>query len=87
MAALEGDVEMGAREDLHRLVDELDDDALRDAAEVLSRMVSPRTPDHDDLDTPRRRRLSFVGTLSSGQGDLAARSDEILRAELGRSER
>jgi hypothetical protein len=26
----------------------------------------------------------FVGTLASGKGDLAARSSEILRAELGR---
>lgn len=67
------------------MVDELDNDALPDAAEALSRMVSPRTPRHDDLDAPQRRRLSFVGTLSSGQGDLAARSGEILRDELGRA--
>lgn len=27
---------------------------------------------------------SFVGTLASGKGDVAARSQEILRAEMGR---
>ena len=78
---------MGTRDDLHRLIDELDDDALPDAADALSRMVSSRTPRHDDLGTPQHRRLSFIGTWSSGQGDLAARSGEILRDELGRAER
>jgi hypothetical protein len=29
------------------------------------------------------RRLSFAGTLRSGKGDLAARSEDIIRAELG----
>lgn len=77
---------MKSRDDLHRLVDELDDDALPDAAEALSRMVSPRAPRHDDLDTSPRR-LSFVGIWGSGQGNLAARSGEILRDELGRAER
>lgn len=78
---------MKSRDDLHRLVDELDEDMLPDAAEALSRMVSPRAPRHDDLDTSPRRRLSFVGVWGSGQGSLAARSGEILRDELGRAER
>lgn len=30
---------------------------------------------------------SFVGTLASGQGDVAARSQEILREEMGRDAR
>lgn len=76
---------MGSRDDLHRLVDELDEDALPTAAEVLSRMASQRAPHHDDL-YPRvpRRRLSFIGAWGSGEGDLAARSSEVLRDELGR---
>lgn len=35
-----------------------------------------------DADT-RVRRLSFAGALRSGKGDLAARSEDIIRAELG----
>jgi hypothetical protein len=46
-------------------------------------MVTQRTASHDDPAAPRRR-LSFVGAFSSGQGDLAARSGQILRDELGR---
>jgi hypothetical protein len=30
---------------------------------------------------------SFVGTLASGKGDVAARSQEILREEMGRGAR
>lgn len=30
---------------------------------------------------------SFVGTLASGKGDVAARSQEILRKEMGRDAR
>lgn len=30
---------------------------------------------------------SFVGTLASGKGDAAARSQEILREEMGRDAR
>lgn len=78
---------MKSRDDLHRLVDELDDDALPDAAEALSEIVSQRAPRHDDLDTSPRRRLAFVGAWGSGQGNLAACSGEILRDELGRAER
>ncbi len=77
---------MKTRDDLHRLVDELDDDALPHAVELLSRMVLPRAPHHDELDIPPRR-LSFIGAWSSGQGDIAARSSEILRDELGHTER
>jgi len=68
---------------LLRLVDELDDAAVPDATEVLTQMVTQRAPSHDDLAAPRRR-LSFVGAFSSGQGDLAARFGQILRDELGR---
>ncbi|MDT7567996.1 MAG: hypothetical protein QOG76_6620 [Pseudonocardiales bacterium] len=46
-------------------------------------MVTQRTASHDDPAAPRRR-LSFVGAFSSGQGDLAARAGQILRDELGR---
>jgi hypothetical protein len=74
---------MSSRDELHRLVDQLDDAAVPDATEVLTQMVTQRTASHDDLAAPRRR-LSFVGAFSSGQGDLAARSGQILRDELGR---
>jgi hypothetical protein len=59
------------------LVDALD---LMGAPAVLTQMVTQRAPSHDDLAAPRRR-LSFVGAFSSGQGDLAARSGQILRDE------
>ena len=45
-------------------------------------MVTQRIADHDDLAAPRRR-LSFIGAFSSGESDLAARSGQILRDELG----
>ena len=74
---------MGSRDELHRLVDQLDDAAVPGATEVLAQMLTQRIADHDDLTAPRRR-LSFIGAFSSGEGDLAARSGQILRDELGR---
>jgi hypothetical protein len=74
---------MGSRDELHRLVDQLDDAALPGATEVLAQMLTQRIADHDVLTAPRRR-LSFIGAFSSGEGDLAARSGQILRDELGR---
>jgi len=82
-----------AHDDLHGLVDRLTPeqaDAVR--AVVLQLVVRSQAPPGDsngddagtDLEGTRRRRLSFAGLLHSGQGDLAARSEDILRAELGR---
>jgi hypothetical protein len=67
---------MTTRERLHRLVDELSDD---DAAEALALLESQMGAQAEPGPPPE-----FFGMLHSGKGDLAARSDEILRAEFGR---
>lgn len=66
------------RSDLHRLVDELDEQLLNDAAALL-RTLKPTT------DVPRqpRRRLLMSGAYDSGRSDTATRSAEILRQGLG----
>ena len=67
---------MTTRERLHRLVDDLSDD---EAAEALA-LLESQVPDQvEPAALPE-----FFGMLHSGKGDLAARSDEILRAEFGR---
>lgn len=66
------------RSELHRLVDELDEQLLNDAAALL-RTLKPAT------DVPRqpRRRLQMSGAYDSGRSDTAIRSAEILRQGLG----
>jgi hypothetical protein len=66
------------RSDLHRLVDELDEQLLNDAAAWL-RTLKPAT------EVPRqpRRRLPMSGAYDSGRSDTATRSREILQHELG----
>jgi hypothetical protein len=66
------------RSDLHRLVDERDEQLLNDAAAWL-RTLKPAT------DVPRqpRRRLPMSGAYDSGRSDTATRSREILLQELG----
>jgi hypothetical protein len=66
------------RGDLHRLVDELDEQLLNDAAALL-RALQPGT------EVPRqpRRRLPMSGAYDSGRSDTATRSAEILRQGLG----
>lgn len=66
------------RDDLHRLVDELDEQLLNDAAALL-RTLKPTS------DVPRllRRRLPMSGSDDSGQTDTVTRSAEILRQGLG----
>jgi hypothetical protein len=66
------------RSDLHRLVDELDEQLLHDAAAWL-RTLTPATG------VPRqpRRRLPISGAYDSGRSDTATRSREILQQELG----
>ena len=76
---------MSSREELHRLIDQLDDAAVPGATEVLAQMMTQRIAYHDGLAAPRRR-LSFVGSFSSGEGDIAARSGQILRDGLGQPE-
>jgi hypothetical protein len=67
---------MTTRERLHRLVDDLNDDQ---AAEALVLLESQLAEEPQPATLPE-----FFGMLHSGKGDLAARSEEILRAEFGR---
>ncbi len=68
----------GDRGDLHRLVDELDEQLLADAVALL-RALQPATV----VPTQPRRRLSMSGAYASAQRDTATRSAEILRDGLG----
>jgi hypothetical protein len=66
------------REELHQLIDRLPESQM---APILA-IVRESTPTEDggeEWPLP-----DFVGALSSGKGDLAARSSEILREEMGR---
>ena len=67
---------MTTRERLHRLVDDLSDD---EAAEALALLEGQLADKAAPAALPE-----FFGMLHSGRGELAARSDEILRAEFGR---
>jgi hypothetical protein len=67
---------MTTKERLHRLVDDLSDDQ---AAAALALLESQLADEPEPTGLPE-----FFGMLHSGKGDLAARSDEILRAEFGR---
>jgi hypothetical protein len=66
---------MTTKERLHRLVDDLSDDK---AATALALLESQLSDDQEDAPLPE-----FFGMLHSGKDDLAARSTEILRTELG----
>lgn len=79
---------MSTRDDVHRLVDELDEAALPDAARQLAALTQRDRTSATSADTAAavaelRRRLPWIGSLHSGQGDLAERSSQILRDELG----
>ncbi|MGQ0778560.1 MAG: hypothetical protein ACT4NY_29805 [Pseudonocardiales bacterium] len=79
---------MDIRENAHRLLDELDEDQVSTAAELLRDLVQQRHPlddDPDELTAQQRRQLSFVGMISA-EPDLAERSAEILRRELGQGD-
>lgn len=70
------------REELHRLIDQLPEEQVAPMV-VLVRESLPTGEDGETLwPLP-----SFVGTLASGKGDVAARSQEILREEMGRNGR
>jgi hypothetical protein len=66
---------MTTRERLHRLVDDLNEDQAEEALALLESQLAEE-PAPETLP-------EFFGMLRSGKGDLAAQSDEILRAELG----
>lgn len=79
---------MSTRDDVHRLVDELDEEALSDAARQLAALTqrdraSATTADTAAAVAELRRALPWIGSLHSGQGDLAERSAQIVRDELG----
>ncbi|WP_328469529.1 hypothetical protein [Streptomyces sp. NBC_00448] len=66
------------REELHELIDRLPESQVAPIL-ALVRESTPAEDGGDEWPLP-----DFVGALSSGKGDLGARSGEILRAELGR---
>jgi hypothetical protein len=68
---------MTTRERLHRLVDDLSDERAAEALALLENQLGGESEQSAQLP-------EFFGMLHSGKGDLAARSDEILRAEFGR---
>lgn len=70
------------REELHHLIDQLPEEQV----EPMLALVRESLPVGEDGETlwPLP---SFVGTLASGKGDVAARSQEILREEMGRDAR
>lgn len=79
---------MSTRDDVHRLVDELDDEAVPDAARQLAELSQRNRANATEAEaeaavTELRRRIPWIGSLHSGQGDLAERSAQILRDELG----
>jgi hypothetical protein len=65
-----------ARNELHQLIDQLDDETVPWAAELLRELATRHA-------RPRRR-PSWFGALSAGP-DFAERSEEIIHGELGRS--
>lgn len=66
------------REELHQLIDRLPESQVAPILAIV-RESTPTEDDGDEWPLP-----DFVGALSSGKGDLAARSSEILREEMGR---
>jgi hypothetical protein len=76
--------------ELHELVDRLSPAQAEAVREVVRHLVEPRrsiepTGDQGAEAGEPVRRLSFAGALRSRKGDLAARSEEIIRLEFGRS--
>ncbi len=67
------------RDELHSLIDRLPESRVAPIL-ALVRESAPAEGGGDEWPLP-----DFVGALSSGKGDLAARSAEVLRAELGRA--
>ena len=79
---------MSTRDDVHRLVDQLDETDLPDAARQLAELTQRNRASATEADTDAavvelRRRLPWIGSLHSGTGDQAERSAQILRDELG----
>lgn len=73
-------------EELHRLVDLLPIERARALLAVAIHLVNDKSSEQTDHEPRggRRRRLSFAGIMEA-EPDLAARSEEILRDEVGRT--
>ena len=80
---------MSSREDVHRLVDELDESMLQDAARRLAELrqrnrASAVEAETEAAVTELRQRHPWIGSMRSGRSDLSERSEEVLRDEFGR---
>jgi hypothetical protein len=75
-------------DELHRLVDRLPVERVRALRAVAIHLVDADTGELGEAepDDRGRRRLSFVGIMDA-EPDLAARSEEILREEMGGTSR
>jgi hypothetical protein len=71
--------------DLHRLVDRLTPDQARAVRAVVLQLVPEQSAASGASPDGRRRRFSVTG-IGHADPDLAARSQDILRAELGNQE-
>ena len=69
-----------ARDEFHHLVDDLPDEQVAPMLALVR--ASLEDPPADTEPARRRRRLSFAGLISA-EPDLAARSEDILRDEIG----
>ena len=79
---------MSTRDDLHRLIDDLDEAVLADAARQLAALSQRNRRSSTTTDTAAavadlRQRMPWIGSLHSGRADLAEHSAQILRDELG----
>jgi len=70
---------MIARDRLHELVDQLDEQAAERLLAAANELVPAQRPSGTDPVLPE-----FVGSFSSGRSDVSERAEDILRDELGR---
>ena len=70
------------REELHHLIDQLPEEQVAPILALVRGSLPVRVDGEMLWPLP-----SFVGTLASGKGDVAVRSQEILREEMGRDAR
>jgi hypothetical protein len=69
-------------EDMHRLVDRLTPDHLRELRTYALRLVECEETAPGDGEADEERvpgKLSFIGIMNSGERDLSVRHEEILR--------
>jgi hypothetical protein len=70
------------RQELHHLIDRLPEEQVAPMLVLVQESLPVGEDGEQSWPLP-----SFVGTLESGKGDVAARSQEILREEMGRDAR